>query len=194
MQTYTSILDNPGFRIAILDVTRKTAEIALSYNISESRCRQLRQSHGRPCNHQMQHGIVMSKRWMDNKDWVHDVRTLRCKELMAKHGWSMPSCVEMRRQLGVGKQQILKSKAFREAVKSRTTAEVAAMFGLGLSVVSKYRIRFGVAKKRTASLIYDRAFMKAVRSGRQASDIAKDFGCSDTYVRILRKREAKPFS
>ena len=194
MQTYTSILDNAGFRIAILDVTRKTAEIALSYNISESRCRQLRQSHGRPCNHQMQHGIVMSKRWMDNKDWVHDVRTLRCKELMAKHGWSMPSCVEMRRQLGVGKQQILKSKAFREAVKSRTTAEVAAMFGLGLSVVSKYRIRFGVAKKRTAALIYDRAFMKAVRSGRQASDIAKDFGCSDTYVRILRKREAKPFS
>ena len=194
MQTYTSILDNAGFRIAILDVTRKTAEIAMSYGISESRCRQLRQSHGRPCNHQMQHGIVMSRRWMDNKDWVNDVRTLRVKELMAKHGWSMPSCVEMRRQLGVGKQQILKSKAFREAVKTRSTDEVAAMFGLGLSVVSKYRIRFGVAKKRTASLIYDRAFMKAVRSGRQASDIAKSFGCSDTYVRILRKREAKPFS
>ena len=194
MQTYTSILDNAGFRIAILDVNRKTAEIALSYGISQSRCRQLRQSHGRPCNHNMPYGVVTSKRWMDNADWVHDVRTLRCKELMAKHGWSMPSCVEMRRQLGVGKQQILKSKAFREAVKTRSTAEVAAMFGLGLSVVSKYRIRFGVAKKRTASLIYDRAFMKAVRSGRQASDIAKDFGCSDTYVRILRKREAKPFS
>jgi transposase len=128
---------------------------------------------------------------MDNKDWVSDVRTLRVKELMAKHGWSMASCVEMRRQLGVGKQQILKSKAFREAVKSRTTAEVAAMFGLGLSVVSKYRIRFGVAKKRTASLIYDRAFMKAVRSGRQASDIAKSFGCSDAYVRMLRKAEGK---
>lgn len=191
MQTYTSILDNAGFRIAILDVTRKTAEIAVSYNISESRCRQLRQSHGRPCNHNMRYGIVMSKRWMDNKDWVNDVRKLRVKELIAKHGWSMASCVEMRRQLGVGKQQILKSKAFREAVKSRTTAEVAAMFGLGLSVVSKYRIRFGVAKKRTASLIYDRAFMKAVRSGRQASDIAKSFGCSDTYVRILRKAEGK---
>ena len=41
MQTYTSILDNAGFRIAILDVNRKTAEIALSYGISESRCRQL---------------------------------------------------------------------------------------------------------------------------------------------------------
>jgi len=35
MQTYTGILDNAGFRIAILDVTRKTSEIALSYNISE---------------------------------------------------------------------------------------------------------------------------------------------------------------
>ena len=194
MQTYTSILDNAGFRIAILDVTRKTAEIALSYNISESRCRQLRQSHGRPCNHNMRYGIVMSKRWMDNKDWVNDVRTLRCKELIAKHGWSMPSCVEMRRQLGVGKQQILKSKAFREAVKTRTTDEVATMFGLGLSVVSKYRIRFGVGKRRNDALIHNDDFMKAVRSDRQATGIAKDFGCSDTYVRMLRKAEAKPIS
>jgi hypothetical protein len=128
---------------------------------------------------------------MDNADWVSDVRTLRVKELVAKYGWSMASCVEMRRQLGVGKQQILKSKAFREAVKTRSTAEVAAMFGLGHSVVCKYRIRFGVAKKRTASLIYNRAFMKAVRSDRQASDIAKDFGCTDTYVRMLRQREGK---
>lgn len=194
MQTYTSILNNAGFRIAILDVTRKTAEIAVSYGISESRCRQLRQSHGRPCNHQLPHGIVMSRRWMDNVHWVSDVRTLRVKELMAKYGWSSASCVEMRRQLGVGKQQILKSKAFREAVKSHSTAEVAAMFGLGLSVVSKYRIRFGVAKKRTASLIYNRAFMKAVRSDRMASDVAKDFGCTDTYVRIIRQREGKPIS
>lgn len=189
MQTYTSILDNAGFRIAILDTTRKTAEIALSYGISESYCRTLRQSHGRPCNHQMPRGVVVSQRWMENKDWVADVRTLRCKELMAKHGWSMPSCVEMRRQLGVGKQQILKSKAFREAVKTRSTAEVAAMFGLGLSVVSKYRIRFGVGKKRTASLIYNRAFMTAVRSDRTAGDVAKDFGCTPEYVRMLRRAE-----
>jgi hypothetical protein len=128
---------------------------------------------------------------MDNADWVVDVRTLRVKELMAKHGWSMTSCIEMRRQLGVGKQQILKSKAFREAVKTRSTDEVAAMFGLGLSVVSKYRIRFGVAKQRRASLVYDRAFMKAIRSDRQATDIAKDFGCSPNYVRMLRKAEGK---
>ena len=191
MQTYTGILDNAGFRIAILDVNRKTAEIALSYGISESRCRTLRQTHGRPCNHQMPRGCVTSKRWMDNASWVVDVRTLRCKELMAKHGWSMPSCVEMRRQLGVGKQQILKSKAFREAVKTRSIAEVAAMFGLGNSVVSKYRVRFGVARRRNDALSRNRAFMKAVRSDRQAKDIAKDFGCSDTYVRMLRKAEAK---
>ena len=191
MQTYTGILDNAGFRIAILDVNRKTAEIALSYGISQSRCRTLRQSHGRPCNHQMPRGCVTSKRWMDNKDWVVDVRTLRIKELMAKHGWSMTSCIEMRRQLGVGKQQILKSKAFREAVKTRSTAEVAAMFGLGLSVVSKYRIRFGVARRRNDALSHNRAFMKAVRSDRQAKDIAKDFGCSDAYVRMLRKAEGK---
>ena len=191
MQTYTGILDNAGFRIAILDVTRKTAEIALSYGMSESRVRQLRQSHGRPCNHNMRYGVVTSRRWMDNKDWVNDVRTLRCKELMAKHGWSMPSCVEMRRQLGVGKQQILKSKAFREAVKTRSTDEVAAMFGLGLSVVSKYRIRFGVGRRRNDALIHNHDFMKAVRSDRQAKDIAERFGCSDTYVRMLRKAEGK---
>ena len=191
MQTYTSILDNAGFRIAILDVNRKTAEIALSYGISESRCRTLRQTHGRPCNHQMPRGCVTSKRWMDNKDWVVDVRTLRVKELMAKHGWSMPSCVEMRRQLGVGKQQILKSKAFREAVKTRSIAEVATMFGLGHSVVSKYRIRFGVGKRRNDALIHNDDFMKAVRSDRQATDIAKSFGCSPNYVRMLRKAEAK---
>ena len=191
MQTYTGILDNAGFRIAILDVNRKTAEIALSYGISQSRCRTLRQSHGRPCNHQMPRGCVTSKRWMDNASWVVDVRTLRIKELMAKHGWSMTSCIEMRRQLGVGKQQILKSKAFREAVKTRSTAEVATMFGLGHSVVSKYRIRFGVARRRNDALSHNRAFMKAVRSDRQASDIAKDFGCSPNYVRMLRKAEVK---
>ena len=194
MQTYTSILDNAGFRIAILDVNRKTAEIALSYGISESRCRTLRQSHGRPCNHQMPRGIVTSRRWMDNADWVNDVRTLRCKELIAKYGWSMSSCMEMRRQLGVGKQQILKSKAFREAVKTRSTAEVAAMFGLGLSVVSKYRIRLGVARRRNDALSRNRAFMKAVRSDRQAKDIAKEFGCTLSSVYILRKAEGKPIS
>ena len=191
MQTYTGILDNAGFRIAILDVNRKTAEIALSYGISQSRCRTLRQSHGRPCNHQMPRGCVTSRRWMDNKDWVVDVRTLRIKELMAKHGWSMTSCIEMRRQLGVGKQQILKSKAFREAVKTRSIAEVAAMFGLGHSVVSKYRIRFGVGKRRNDALVYDRAFMKAVRSDSQAKDIAERFGCTLSYVYILRKGEVK---
>ena len=187
----SSILDNPGFRIAILDVTRKTAEIALSYNISESRCRTLRQSHGRPCNHNMPYGVVTSKRWMDNADWVHDVRTLRCKELIAKYGWSMASCVEMRRQLGVGKQQILKSKAFREAVKTRSTDEVAAMFGLGTSVVSKYRRRLGVAKTAKRWFINRHGFIDALRSDRKAADIAKDFGCTAAYVRLLRRREAK---
>lgn len=194
MQTYTSILDNAGFRIAILDVTRKTAEIALSYNISESRVRQLRQSHGRPCNHNMPYGVVMSRRWMDNKDWVSDVRTLRVKELRNKYGWSVSSCVEMRRQLGVCKQQILKSKAFKVAIKTRSMHEVATMFGLGMSVVTKHRLKLGVAKQHRDSLIYDRAFINAVRSDRMASDVAKSFGCSPSYVRMLRKAEAKPIS
>ena len=191
MQTYTSILDNAGFRIAILDVTRKTAEIALSYNISESRCRQLRQSHGRPCNHQLQHGIVMSRRWMDNKDWVHDVRTMRVKELVAKYGWGEASINAMRRQLGHTKPQILKSREFHKAVKTRPLAEVATMFGLGTSVVSKYRRRLGVAKTAKRWLINRHGFIDALRSDRKAADIAKDFGCTAAYVRLLRRREAK---
>ena len=191
MQPYTSILDNPGFRIAILDVTRKTAEIAAKYGISESRCRTLRQTHGRPCNHNMPYGIVTSKRWMDNKDWVSDVRTMRVKELVAKYGWGEASINEMRRQLGHTKPQILKSKAFREAVKTRPLAEVATMFGLGTSVVSKYRRRLGVAKTAKRWLINRHGFIDALRSDRKATDIAKDFGCTAAYVRLLRRREAK---
>ena len=42
MQTYYSIMDDIAFRIAILDTTKKTAEIALAYHVSVSHVRTLR--------------------------------------------------------------------------------------------------------------------------------------------------------
>ena len=190
MQTYTSILDNAAFRIAILDTTKKTAVIALDYGISVSRCRALRASHGRPYVYAMHYDTVKSRRWMDNKDLVNDVRTLRVKEIMTKHGYAMDSVVEMRRQLGISKPQILRSRQFKDAVKTQSVAEVARLFRLGLSVVSKYRVRFGVAKTAAKALRYNPAFMTAVHGEGSARDIADRYGCSAAYVHLLR-REAK---
>ena len=148
MQTYYSILDDIAFRIAILDTTKKTAEIALAYHVSVSHVRTLRAKHGRPYVRSAHYDTVVSRKWQSNAELVHDVRTMRVKEVMRKHRYCMSSVIEMRRQLGIAKQQILRSKEFRHAVKTRSCDEVAAMFGLGLSVVSKYRVRFGVAKTK----------------------------------------------
>jgi hypothetical protein len=190
MQTYHSILDNIAFRIAILDTTKKTAVIALDYGISRSYCRALRASHGRPYVYAAHYGMVESRRWMDNKDLVHDVRTMRVKEIMTKHGYAMGAVVEMRRQLGISKPQILRSRQFKDAVKTQSVAEVARLFRLGQSVVSKYRARYGVAKTKDKALRNNPTFMTAVHGEGSAQHIADDYGCSAAYVQLLR-REAK---
>jgi uncharacterized protein (UPF0210 family) len=190
MQTYHGIMDNIAFRIALLDTTKKTAVIALDYGISVSRCRTLRASHGRPYIYAAHYDTVKSRRWQDNKALVHDVRTMRVKEVMAKHSYSMSSVIEMRRQLGIAKQQILRSKEFQKAVKTRSPDEVAAMFGLGLSVVSKHRVRLGVAKVYRNALRNNPKFMTAVHGKGSARGIANEWGCTAAYVQLLR-REAK---
>jgi hypothetical protein len=193
MQTYTSILDNIAFRIAILDSTKKTAVIALDYGISRSHCRALRASHGRGYVYAMHYGTVRSRRWMDDKNLVNDVRTMRVKEVMKKYDYGIDSIVEMRRQLGISKPQILRSRQFKDAVKTLPPAEVARLFRLGLSVVSKYRVRFGVARMKDNALRYNPKFMTAVYGDRPAQHIADDYGCSAAYVQLLR-REARPIS
>ena len=190
MQTYHSIMDDISFRIAILDTTKKTAEIALAYHVSVSHVRTLRAKHGRPYVRSAHYDTVVSRKWQSNAELVHDVRTMRVKEVMRKHRYCMSSVIEMRRQLGIAKQQILRSKEFRHAVKTRSCDEVAAMFGLGHSVVSKYRVRFGVAKTKGNALRYNPNFMTAVHGEGSARDIADDYGCTAAYVHLLR-REAK---
>jgi transposase len=190
MQTYTSILDDIAFRIAILDTTKKTAEIALAYHVSTSHVRTLRAKHGRPYVRSVHYDTVASRRWQRNAELVHDVRTLRVKEVMRKHRYSMSSVIEMRRQLGIAKQQILKSKEFRHAVKTRSITEVATMFGLGLSVVSKHRVKLGVARTADNALRNNPKFMAAVQSDRRAVDVAGHWGCTAAYVSMIR-REAK---
>jgi len=190
MQTYHSIMDDIAFRIAILDTTKKTAEIALAYHVSVSHVRTLRAKHGRPYVRSAHYDTVVSRKWQANKELVHDVRTMRVKEVMRKHRYCMSSVIEMRRQLGIAKQQILRSKEFRHAVKTRSCDEVAAMFGLGLSVVSKHRVKLGVARTADNALRNNPAFMTAVHGEGSARDIADDYGCSAAYVQLLR-REAK---
>jgi len=182
----SNILDNPGFRIAILDVNRKTAEIALSYGISESHCRALRARYGRRWIYTESYGIIPSKRWLDNPDIVSDVRTLRVKEMMDKYGWSNETITEMRRELGIMYKQIVNSKAFHDAIKTHTPKEVAAIFGVSLPTVCKFRKKLRVARTGVRVFRHQPAFKKALRSRRSSTDIAKEFGCSSAWVRKLR--------
>jgi len=190
MQTYTSILDDIAFRIAILDTTKKTAEIALAYHVSVSHVRTLRAKHGRPYVRSTHYDTVASRKWQSNAELLHDVRTLRVKEVMTKHRYCMSSVIKMRRQIGIAKQQILRSKEFRHAVKTRSPNDVAAMFGLGLSVVSKHRVKLGVAKVFRNALRNNPKFIAAVHGEGSARGIADDWGCSAAYVSMIR-REAK---
>jgi hypothetical protein len=57
-------------------------------------------------------------------------------------------------------------------------------------VVSKYRRRHGVARIVAKALRNNSAFIEDVRSGRRAKDVADHWGCSDAYVRMMR-REVK---
>jgi len=188
----SNILDNIAFRIALLDTTQKTSVIALKYNISVSHARALRMRYGRPHVDSVNYDTVASKRWQDDKAFVHDVRTLRLKEVLAKYPYSMSSVMKMRHQLGVAKRQILQSKAFLNAVKTQPLAEVAAKFRLGTTVVSKYRRTHNVARIVSKALRNNPQFIEDVRSDRRAVDVADHWGCTAAYVRMMRKElEAK---
>lgn len=182
--TRSSILDNPGFRIAILDVTRKTAEIALSYGIAESYCRTLRRYWGRPCQNYLPYGYVSSGDWRRNLALVHDVRTLRVKELMAKYHCSMPSVCTMRAQLGITVPQIIQSKEFLTAIKTKSVKEMMELFGISQAIIVRERRRLGVFKpsmrlSRNPKFIND-CLSKTTR------DVVKKWKCTGAYVRQIR--------
>ena len=180
----SNILNNPGFRIAILDVNRKTAEIALSYGIAESHCRTLRRQYGRPCANYLPHGYVSSGRWQRNLALVHDVRTLRVKELMAKYNCSMPSVCTMRAQLGITVPQVIQSKEFIDAVKTKSVKEVMGLFGISQAIVVRERRRLGVFKP-SMRLSRNPKFIKDCLS-KATRDVVKKWRCTDAYVRTIR--------
>lgn len=182
-----SILNNPGFRIAILDVNRKTAEIALTYGIAESHCRALRARYGRRWKYTVSYGVVASKEWLENPHIVSDVRNLLLKEVMTKYGWSNETVSKMRRELGVAKGDLFRSKEFHDAIKNHTTKEVAAIFGISLPTVCKFRKKFRVARTGVRVFRHQPALKKALRSQRSSADVAREFGCSPAWVRRLRR-------
>lgn len=182
----SNILNNPGFRIAILDINRKTAEIALSYGIAESHCRALRARYGRRWIYTESYGVVASKAWLENPQIVSDLRNLLLKEVMAKYGWSNETVSKMRRELGVAKGDLFRSKEFRDAVKNHTTKEVAEIFGVSHATVCKFRKKFRVARTGTRVFRHQPALKKALRSQRSSADVAREFGCSSGYIRVLR--------
>jgi ribosomal protein L23 len=142
----TQIMDNPAFRIALLDVTLKTAAIAAKFGVSPVRVRELRRKHGRPVSYRLPHGWVSSGKWRRYPEWVNDIRTLRYKEVVAKYGWSETTVSRMRAQLGIGGRRVVKTKEFKTAVKTLLATEVAAIFGVSMSAVAIARRKLKVTR------------------------------------------------
>lgn len=144
--TRTQIMDNPAFRIALLDDTLKTDAIAAKFGISPERVRELRRSHGRPVSYRLPHGWVSSKKWQQFPDWVHDIRTLRHKEVVAKYGWSEKTVTTMREQLGVGSRRVVKTKEYKNAIKTRLAKEVNAIYGVSLASIAVARRKMKITR------------------------------------------------
>ena len=185
--TRTSIMDNPGFKIALIDTTRKTAEIAASYGISETRCRELRRAHGRPYGGRLPHGLVSSGAWQKYPDWVSDVRSMQVKALEYKYGWSGPSILEMRRQIGVGAKLTVKSKEFKQAIKTRLAKEVVAIYGVSMSAVNVARRKYKVTRKYTKfARLKDAQFVTDLLT-MSSRAVAAKYGISKTIALYYRK-------
>jgi ribosomal protein L23 len=144
--TRKQIMDNPAFRIAIIDVTLKTTTIAAKFNMSPERVRQLRRKYGRPVSYRLPHGWVSSGKWRQFSEWVSDIRTMHHKEVIAKYGWSETTVSRMRAQLGIGGRRVVKTKEFKAAVKTRLATEVAAIFGVSMSAVAIARRQMKVTR------------------------------------------------
>jgi hypothetical protein len=176
------------FRVAIADKRRKTAEIAATFNISISHCRELRRRYGAPWDQRLTHGYVSEGKWMQNATLLHDVKTMRCKEVVAKYDLAETSVIAMRRQVGVSKAQITRSQDFRHAVKTMLAKDVAAEFRLGISVVLKHRRKLGVNRKPPEFLNRLPAFIHDVTTIYSATEVARKWHCTDTYVHSVRRQ------
>jgi len=140
------IMDNPAFRIALLNEEMSSNEIAAKFNISAVRVRELRKKHGRPVAYRLPHGWVTSKKWQQYADWVSDVRALRHKEVVAKYGWSEKTVTTMREQLGVGSRRVVKTKEYKNAIKTRLAKEVNAIYGVSLASIAVARRKMKITR------------------------------------------------
>jgi len=157
------IMDNPAFRIALLNEEMSSNAIAAKFNISAVRVRELRKKHGRPVSYRLPHGWVSSKKWQQYVDWVNDIRTLRHKEVVAKYRWSEKTVTTMREQLGVGARRVVKTREYKNAVKTRLAKEVNAIYGVSLASIAVARRKMKVTR--------DYGNYKRLDSKRFASDI-----------------------
>lgn len=141
-----NIMHNPAFRVAILDEQQKTAEIAVKFGMSYTRTRELRRKHGRPVGYRLPSGLISSGDWQKYSDWVADIRALSVKEVKTKRGWSESTITNMRRQLGAGADFVIRTKEFKQAVKTRLAKEVALIYGVSTSAISNARRRLKFTK------------------------------------------------
>jgi hypothetical protein len=113
---------------------------------------------------------------------------MRCKEVIDKHGLAETSVIAMRSQVGVSKAQIVRSRDFRHAVKTMLAKDVAAEFRLGMSVVLKHRRQLGVNRKPAQFLNRLPAFIHDVITIYSATEVARKWHCTDTYVHSVRRQ------
>jgi len=182
-----SLKENKAFRVALLDTTRTTADIAATYKVSVQYCREMRKQYGRPYANRLPLGMVSSGGWQKYPDWVSDVYKLRHKELRAKYGWSETSISVMRKQLGVVPRHITKSKEFKAAIKTRLAKEVAAIYGVSLAAIAIARRKAKVVRAYGKyERLKDKKFARdvATLSSRQVSE---KYGISKANVFYYRK-------
>ena len=184
----SDISQDMKFRVAIADKRRKSAELAATFGISLSHCRAMRKRYGAPCDHRVAHGYISEGKWMQSAALLHDVKTLRCKEVAQKHGIGESSIMAMRKQIGVSKPQIVRSRDFRHAVKTMKAKDVMALYRLGASVVIKHRRRLGVMTNKDTVLIKKPEFLHDVTTIYSATEVARKWQCTASYVHDVRRR------
>ena len=184
------IMDNPGFRLAILDEHQKTTAIAVKYGMSYVRTRELRAKYGRPAAWRLPSGFVSSTEWQKYPDWVRDIQTLTAKAVHIKYGWSCVSITRMRKQLGVGADAIIASKEFKEAIKTRPAKEVSAVFGVSAGAVAMARKRLKVTKPHRKLWLHRRAVGDLAKL--TDKEFAAKWKVSTVHVRNIRWRVNNP--
>ena len=90
----------------------------------------------------------------------------------------------MRSQLGITVPQVIQSKDFIDAVKTKPAKEVVALFGISQAIVVRERRRLGVFKP-SMRLSRNPKFISDCLS-KKTKDVVKKWKCTGAYVRQIR--------